>query len=141
MFTPYRGSDVEGHVRIHGIWMTAWRVREDSPEVPAGTILITRLGWGDTAAGTLCDFTPAEQALLMTTLDEGLQTTDGCPIVTMAAVRREAIGRETGRIGIYCRGEWVWYWGFATDARRQEVVAKAQTMTAMDFDVWFDTAP
>lgn len=69
MFKPYRGTDVTGHVKIRGIWMHANPpIPADDPHLP-GEILISRLGWGETYAGVLTDFTPAEQALLRTTID------------------------------------------------------------------------
>jgi hypothetical protein len=67
-FTPYRGSDVKGYVKIRGIWMTASApIPADDPNLP-GEILVSRLGWGNTFAGFLTDFTPDEQALLRTTV-------------------------------------------------------------------------
>jgi hypothetical protein len=68
------------------------------------------------------------------------QTTDGCTITTLEQ-EGDAAGEDHGRLGIQVRGEWQWYWGFADEARRQEVLATAQTMTALEFDRWFETAP
>ena len=70
MFKPYRGNDVRGHVKIRGVWMHANpALPENDPNLP-GAILITRRGWGETSAGVLSDFTPEEQALLRTTLED-----------------------------------------------------------------------
>ena len=69
-----------------------------------------------------------------------MQTTDGCTITTIEQEGKHA-GQDLGRIWIHYRNTWAWYGNFADEARRQEVLAKAQTMTAMAFDDWFDTAP
>jgi len=67
------------------------------------------------------------------------QTTDGCTITTFEQ-EGEYVGEDVGRIWIHCGHTWACYAGFTDEARRQEVLAKAQTMTALEFDHWFETA-
>jgi hypothetical protein len=69
-----------------------------------------------------------------------MQTTDGCLITTIEQEGKYA-GEDLGRVWIQVRHTWSWYGGFADDARRQEVLAQAQTMTALEFDTWFEQAP
>jgi hypothetical protein len=66
-------------------------------------------------------------------------TLDGCT-VTKFEQDGEYAGRDMGRLWIQTpnRIGWTWYGGFATMARRDFCYRKAQTMTAQDFDVWFD---
>lgn len=69
-----------------------------------------------------------------------MQTTDGYTITTIEPDGDYA-GEDLGRIWIYKGHRSAWYGGFANEARRQEVLAQAQSMTADAFDAWFDTAP
>ncbi len=69
-----------------------------------------------------------------------MTTTDGCSITTVEQEGAYA-GQDLGRLWIHHGHIWAWYGGFINDARRQEVLAQAQTMTAAAFDDWFETAP
>ncbi len=69
-----------------------------------------------------------------------MQTTDGHTITTIEQ-EGEYAGNDLGRLWIHGGHMWTWYGGFITEARRQEVIAIAQTMTADAFDAWFETAP
>jgi hypothetical protein len=67
------------------------------------------------------------------------ETLDGCTI-SKVEPEGEYAGRDIGRLWIRFpdRIGWTWYGGFANAGRRDFCYAKAQTMTAQDFDVWFD---
>ena len=69
-----------------------------------------------------------------------MKTTDGCTITTIEQEGPYA-GHDVGRVWIHHVHQWTWYGGFENEARRQAVLAQAQTMTASAFDDWFDTAP
>jgi len=70
-----------------------------------------------------------------------MHTLDGCPITTIEQ-EDEYAGEDLGRLWIQHQPHaWSWYGGFADLARRDEVLAKAQTMTFLEFDHWFETAP
>ena len=66
-----------------------------------------------------------------------LQTTDGCTITTIEQ-EGEYAGQDVGRLWIRHGHTWTWYGGFIDEARRQEVLAQAQGMTAVAFDDWFE---
>jgi hypothetical protein len=68
-----------------------------------------------------------------------MQTTDGWTITVIEQEGRYA-GEDVGRLWIHARNTWTCYWGFGNATRRQEVLAQAQTMTALEFEAWFDTA-
>ena len=69
------------------------------------------------------------------------QTLDGW-IITTREPEGALGGEDLGRLWFKTPGryhDWTWYGGFASEARRQAVLAKAQTMTFQEFDAWWDT--
>ena len=68
------------------------------------------------------------------------QTLDGYTITTIEQ-EGDYAGQDVGRLWFKTpqRHEWCWYGGFANEVRRQDVLAKAQTLTFKDFDDWWET--
>lgn len=66
------------------------------------------------------------------------QTTDG-HIVTTIEQEGAYTGEDIGRLWISAPTGWTWY-GCETVAQQQRYLALAQTMTATEFDQYFDAA-
>lgn len=66
-----------------------------------------------------------------------MHTTDGHTISTLEQEGKYA-GEDVGRIHIHVGHIWYWYGDIASPEERQVLLEKAQSMTAKEFDKYFD---